>query len=168
MCLKTKNLQGMYFTWEHCCSFFLRTKILTTLSFPVFFFLVSSFKMFIVSSFTWTYCGKIWFSMTYHDFGRLTLLKDWVRVLHKRNKHKSIFFVLEHHGLSLFFSCFDDIGSHHIETSPLICRANQRTGFYLIGTSVMKELLRTFSKISEWICVAKISAANYFFKKDPS
>ena len=101
--------------------------------------------MFIVSSFTWTYCGKIWFSMTYHvDFGRLTLLKDWVRVLHKRNKHKSIFFVLEHHGLSLFFFCFDDIGSHHIETSPLICRANQRTGFYLIETSAMKEFSRKY------------------------
>ena len=27
-----------------------------------------------------------------------------------------------------------------IETSPLICRANQKTGFYMIGTSVMKEL----------------------------
>ena len=28
----------------------------------------------------------------------------------------------------------------HIETSPLICRANQLTGFYMIGTSVMKQL----------------------------
>ena len=28
----------------------------------------------------------------------------------------------------------------HIESSPLICRANQWTGFYMIGTSVMKEL----------------------------
>ena len=30
--------------------------------------------------------------------------------------------------------------NHHIETSPLICRTNQWTGFYMIGTSVMKEL----------------------------
>ena len=29
---------------------------------------------------------------------------------------------------------------YHIETSPLICSANQWTGFYMIGTSVMKEL----------------------------
>ena len=28
----------------------------------------------------------------------------------------------------------------HIETSSLICRANQWTGFYMIGTSFMKEL----------------------------
>ena len=27
-----------------------------------------------------------------------------------------------------------------METSPLICSANQWTGFYMIGTSVMKEL----------------------------
>ena len=27
-----------------------------------------------------------------------------------------------------------------METSPLICRANQWTGFYMIGTFVIKEL----------------------------
>ena len=29
----------------------------------------------------------------------------------------------------------------HIETSPLICSANQWTGFYMIWTSVVKELI---------------------------
>ena len=29
---------------------------------------------------------------------------------------------------------------YHIETSPLICSANQLTGFYMTETSVMKEL----------------------------
>ena len=29
---------------------------------------------------------------------------------------------------------------YHIGTSPLICRANQLTGFYMIGISAMKEL----------------------------
>ena len=33
-----------------------------------------------------------------------------------------------------------DVESYHIETSLLICRANQWTCFYKIGTSVMKEL----------------------------
>ena len=33
-----------------------------------------------------------------------------------------------------------DGGPYHIETSPSICRANQRTCAYMIGTSVMKEL----------------------------
>ena len=38
--------------------------------------------------------------------------------------------------LSLFY----DGGPYHIETSPLICTANQWTGLYMVGTSVMKEL----------------------------
>ena len=35
---------------------------------------------------------------------------------------------------------FHDGGRYHIETSPLICSTNQWTGFYMITTSVMKEL----------------------------
>ena len=35
---------------------------------------------------------------------------------------------------------FHDGGRYHIETSPLTCRANQWTGFYMISASVMKEL----------------------------
>ena len=35
---------------------------------------------------------------------------------------------------------FHDKGPYHIETSPVICCATQWTGFYMIGTSVMKEL----------------------------
>ena len=31
-------------------------------------------------------------------------------------------------------------GRYHIETTPLIWRANQWTGFYMITASVMKEL----------------------------
>ena len=34
-----------------------------------------------------------------------------------------------------------------IETSPLICSANQWTGFYMIGTSVMKELRNEKSNV---------------------
>ena len=37
-------------------------------------------------------------------------------------------------------SFFYDGGPYHIETSLLIYRANQWTIFYMIGTSVMKEL----------------------------
>ena len=33
-----------------------------------------------------------------------------------------------------------DGGSYHIETSPLICYANQWTGFYMMTAPVMKEL----------------------------
>ena len=32
-----------------------------------------------------------------------------------------------------------DGGPYYIETSPLICTANQWTGFYMIGTFLMKE-----------------------------
>ena len=38
------------------------------------------------------------------------------------------------------FSLFHDGGRYHIEASPLICSANQWTGFYTITASVMKEL----------------------------
>ena len=38
------------------------------------------------------------------------------------------------------YQLFDDGGLYHIETSPLICRANQWTGFYMIGTSSIREL----------------------------
>ena len=31
-------------------------------------------------------------------------------------------------------------GTNYIETTPLICYVNQWTGFYMIGTSAMKEL----------------------------
>ena len=32
-------------------------------------------------------------------------------------------------------------GPYHIETSPLICRVNQKTCWYMIETSVMKEFM---------------------------
>ena len=37
-------------------------------------------------------------------------------------------------------SLIHDRGPYHIETSPLISRANQWIGFHTIGTSVMKEI----------------------------
>ena len=37
-------------------------------------------------------------------------------------------------------SLFYDRSPYHLETSPLTCRANQWTVFYMIGTSIMKEL----------------------------
>ena len=36
---------------------------------------------------------------------------------------------------------FHDCGPYHIETSPLICPTNQWPDFYMIGPSVMKELI---------------------------
>ena len=35
---------------------------------------------------------------------------------------------------------FHKVGRYHVETSPLICCANQWTGFYMIGTFDMKKL----------------------------
>ena len=39
-----------------------------------------------------------------------------------------------------FHEPFHGKGRYHIETSPLICCANQWTGFYLITASIMKGL----------------------------
>ena len=36
---------------------------------------------------------------------------------------------------------FNDGGPYNMEASPLICFANQWTGFYIIGTFVMKDLM---------------------------
>ena len=40
--------------------------------------------------------------------------------------------------IMLYNSCMTQVPV--IETSPVICSANQWTGFYMIGNSVMKEL----------------------------
>ena len=41
---------------------------------------------------------------------------------------------------AIILEFFHDGGPYHIETSTLICKTNQWTGFYMIGTSVVKEL----------------------------
>ena len=46
---------------------------------------------------------------------------------------------LQRLGCVKMIELFHDGGHCHIETNPLICRANQWTGFCMIGTSVMKE-----------------------------
>ena len=38
------------------------------------------------------------------------------------------------------FALSHNRGPYHIETSLLICRTNEWTGFYMIATSVIKEL----------------------------
>ena len=44
-------------------------------------------------------------------------------------------------GLRKIGQLFHNGGPYHIETSPLICCANKWTGLYMIGTTVMKELI---------------------------
>ena len=53
----------------------------------------------------------------------------------------------------LFYS--HDAGPYNIDTSPVSCSANQWTGFYMIETSVIKELnihkdLHLQSKSIDW------------------
>ena len=49
----------------------------------------------------------------------------------------------------VFTEPFHDGGNYHIETSPLICSENRWTGFYMIGSSAMKELKITSININE-------------------
>ena len=42
--------------------------------------------------------------------------------------------------ISVHYYLFHDSGPYQRETSSLTCTANQQTGFYVIGASVMKEL----------------------------
>ena len=48
----------------------------------------------------------------------------------------------------LSIELFHDGGSYHMVTNPLICMANQWTGFYMIRTFVMEEL----NKDEEDVC----------------
>ena len=48
----------------------------------------------------------------------------------------------------LYFTFVSDGGPYHVETSPLICSANQWTGFYMIGTFFIKELNETVEDMS--------------------
>ena len=62
--------------------------------------------------------------------------------------------ILKIHGKELnqlFTSLFHDRGRYHTETSPLVCRANQWTGFYMTMASVMKELKAKESESSKII-----------------
>ena len=47
----------------------------------------------------------------------------------------------EYMKISYRVNSLHDGGPYHVETSPMICRANQWTGFYVIGTSVVKGLM---------------------------
>ena len=44
---------------------------------------------------------------------------------------------------------FHDGGPYHVETSPLIRSANLWTGFFMIGTSVIKELSKDAIRINQ-------------------
>ena len=52
----------------------------------------------------------------------------------------------------------------HIETKPLICRANQWIGFYMIGTSIMKELTNAWCPLKDHahLKTLQLSLAGYF------
>ena len=54
------------------------------------------------------------------------------------------------HNILKFNSFIHDGGPYRIETSPLVGISNQWTGFYMIETSVMKELMQT-------ICTEKMT-----------
>ena len=41
--------------------------------------------------------------------------------------------------VKLHYFLYDGV-FYHIETSPLVCRANQWTGFFTTGTTAMKDL----------------------------
>ena len=48
--------------------------------------------------------------------------------------------------------------SHHIETSQLICSANQLTGFYMMGTLAFNELRAAHTAGFEWLeCLHNVS-----------
>ena len=63
--------------------------------------------------------------------------------------------------LMIWWRCklFHDGGSYHIGTNSLICSKNQWTDFYIIRTSVMKELMRFLLLLYVYIPRVLISSA---------
>ena len=64
-------------------------------------------------------------------------------------------------------SLFHHGGRYHIKTSPLICRANQWAGFYMISASVVKELMRLGlkSNLSSYSNCCSLEASELYHKK---
>ena len=60
--------------------------------------------------------------------------------MEKTMRHLRFLKILLPFDFSAEFLTFNDQCSHHIETSQLICRVNQLTGFYMMRTLVAKRL----------------------------
>ena len=69
----------------------------------------------------------IYFGLLFLSFGLISALRVTFLVYFDR----AIFY---------FFQLFHGGGPYHIETSPLISRTNQWTGFYIIGTFALSSL----------------------------
>ena len=91
-------------------------------------------------------------------FNKWKLRKNYLKLSHKnipsyRKKIISSYLMLTRNGnqalrFENFFQLFHDGGPYPMETSPLICYENQWTDFYMIGTSILKELkLRMLSNL---------------------
>ena len=59
----------------------------------------------------------------------------------------------------ILLKLFHEGGPCHIETGPMICRANQWTDFYMIGTSVMKELISSNKSQTVGVLTKKCSVS---------
>ena len=58
----------------------------------------------------------------------------------------------------MYFNSFHDGVPYHMETSPLNCSVNQWTGFYMIGTPIMKESVHSYHNHREvGICDLQLS-----------
>ena len=73
--------------------------------------------------------------------------------------------------LMFFFQFnFHGGGSYDIETSPLICSANYWTGFYMIGTSFVKEHVKYIvykTQQPQWLNTRKIKFLYLYFPIRP-
>ena len=97
---------------------------------------------FVVSHFA-KYC-----SLQKERWGQLNFL-HWKGLFPQRKVIEVPFYLISIDMWSTFIVyLFHEEGHFHIGTSPLICRANQWTGFYMIQTSVMKELMSSFTVFS--------------------
>ena len=81
-----------------------------------------------------------------HPFSVIKKQSESFKTVCSSNFNSCFIMVISHNNINVFLRMSTALltlswrGPDHIETSPLIYRANQWTGFYMIGNSVMKEL----------------------------
>ena len=77
----------------------------------------------------------------YSELCQITRMKCFANIVYGVDYFRR---TLQHRYLTGFWICvasfFHDGRHYHIETAALICKSNQWTGFYIIETSLMKEL----------------------------
>ena len=84
----------------------------------------------------------------------------YVNVSYERLEEKVIYIFncldIDVEGVHIGYLLHDE-GPYHVEISSLICSASQLNGFYVIGISVIKEVMKSINCFSFFLCLNSLS-----------